>query len=144
MVVSRFDSRNECLTLAAMPSAVGLARAYVKAALTSKGRDGDTLEIAYLVTSELVTNAIEALGGNDESLTWIERWERIKPIKVCCFIYHSLTIIEVWDGSPALPKRRQAEDTDEGGRGLQLIEALGKAWGWRTPPTGGKIVWCVL
>ncbi|MFL6052418.1 MAG: ATP-binding protein [Actinoallomurus sp.] len=35
-------------------------------------------------------------------------------------------------------------ETDEGGRGLLLVEALAERWGYRWPVTGGKVVWCGL
>ena len=34
---------------------------------------------------------------------------------------------------------------DEGGRGLMLVDALTKRWGWNLPPSGrGKIVWALV
>ncbi|HEY8984772.1 MAG TPA: ATP-binding protein, partial [Streptomyces sp.] len=41
------------------------------------------------------------------------------------------------------PRRRRARDTDEGGRGLQLVGLLSAAWGSRRTPRG-KTVWFEL
>ncbi|OUD04892.1 hypothetical protein CA983_01830 [Streptomyces swartbergensis] len=38
------------------------------------------------------------------------------------------------------PKNRRAGDTDEGGRGLQLIAALSQRWGTRYT-SHGKCIW---
>ncbi len=39
-----------------------------------------------------------------------------------------------------MPRIRRATETDEGGRGLQLITALSQRWGTRYTPTG-KCIW---
>lgn len=39
-----------------------------------------------------------------------------------------------------MPRIRRATETDEGGRGLQLISALSTRWGARYTPTG-KCIW---
>ncbi|MER6015235.1 ATP-binding protein, partial [Streptomyces bluensis] len=49
-------------------------------------------------------------------------------------------ICEVFDGSLTMPRMRRATDTDEGGRGLQLITALCQRWGARYTPHG-KCIW---
>ncbi|MER5642645.1 ATP-binding protein [Kitasatospora sp. NPDC002227] len=51
-------------------------------------------------------------------------------------------LIEVFDQSPAMPRRRPSDDFAENGRGLLLVEALSTAWGWHPAP-GGKVVWAV-
>lgn len=49
-------------------------------------------------------------------------------------------ICEVSDGSLTTPRVRRARDTDEGGRGLQLIAALSQRWGTRFT-SEGKCIW---
>jgi PAS domain S-box-containing protein len=51
--------------------------------------------------------------------------------------------IEVHDPDVRLPRLRQAAETDEGGRGLYLVDALSARWGAR-PTDGGKFVWFEL
>ncbi len=48
--------------------------------------------------------------------------------------------VEVFDPDLRLPRIRTAADTDEGGRGLYLVEQLATRWGSR-PTTDGKAVW---
>jgi anti-sigma regulatory factor (Ser/Thr protein kinase) len=48
--------------------------------------------------------------------------------------------VEVFDPDLRLPRIRTAGDTDEGGRGLYLVEQLATRWGSR-PTAEGKAVW---
>ena len=48
--------------------------------------------------------------------------------------------VEVHDGNPALPAKRQATPMDEGGRGIALVEALSSGWGAESTEDG-KRVW---
>ena len=48
--------------------------------------------------------------------------------------------VEVFDPDLRLPRLRTARATDEGGRGLYLVEQLATRWGSRPTPEG-KTVW---
>jgi len=48
--------------------------------------------------------------------------------------------VEVFDPDLRLPRIRTAGETDEGGRGLYLVEQLATRWGSRPTPEG-KAVW---
>jgi len=48
--------------------------------------------------------------------------------------------VEVFDGDLRLPRIRSAGETDEGGRGLYLVDQLATRWGSR-PTKDGKAVW---
>jgi hypothetical protein len=48
--------------------------------------------------------------------------------------------VEVFDPDLRLPRIRTAGETDEGGRGLYLVEQLATRWGSRPTPQG-KAVW---
>ncbi|MBO0808218.1 MAG: SpoIIE family protein phosphatase, partial [Actinobacteria bacterium] len=48
--------------------------------------------------------------------------------------------VEVFDGDLRLPRIRTAAETDEGGRGLYLVDRLASRWGSR-PTRDGKVVW---
>jgi hypothetical protein len=48
--------------------------------------------------------------------------------------------VEVFDGDLRLPRIRSAAETDEGGRGLYLVDQLATRWGSR-PTKDGKAVW---
>ncbi len=48
--------------------------------------------------------------------------------------------VEVFDDDMRLPRIRSAAETDEGGRGLYLVDQLATRWGSRPTPDG-KAVW---
>ena len=48
--------------------------------------------------------------------------------------------VEVFDTDLRLPRIRSAGETDEGGRGLYLVDQLATRWGSR-PTKDGKAVW---
>ncbi len=86
--------------------------------------EGEVLEEAQLLVSELVTNAIR-YGGD--------------AIHVRVLRNRSL-ICEVFDSSSTSPHLRYATMTDEGGRGLFLVAQLAERWGTRYLPAG-KVIW---
>ncbi|MFI1469538.1 SpoIIE family protein phosphatase [Streptomyces wuyuanensis] len=108
------------------PRSVGRARELARAQLSAWDLDPlvDTVE---LLVSELVTNALRY--GEGEI-----RLRLLRDRTLVC---------EVWDAGLVQPRRRRARDTDEGGRGLQLVGLLSAAWGSRRTPRG-KTVWFEL
>jgi len=110
------------------PSAVPNTRHFVQAKLTEWELDEDPAQTAVLLATELATNAVRH--GRGQIRLRLRR------------TYHAL-YIEVDDDGSALPDRRHADNDDEGGRGLLLVEALSEAWGTR-PLDHGKSVWCAV
>jgi anti-sigma regulatory factor (Ser/Thr protein kinase) len=51
-------------------------------------------------------------------------------------------LLSVGDTSDLLPRPRAPGSEDVGGRGLGLVAGLGRCWGVRHRPEGGKVVWC--
>ncbi|MDT0381772.1 SpoIIE family protein phosphatase [Streptomyces sp. DSM 42041] len=85
---------------------------------------GELADVTELVVSELVGNALR-YGGGPGQLRML-RNERL--------------MVEVSDTGPDLPQIQHADVSDEGGRGLQLINMLCRRWGsCRTAV--GKVVW---
>ncbi|WP_369203003.1 SpoIIE family protein phosphatase [Streptomyces sp. PU-14G] len=113
-------------TLPPEPRSVARARELAREQLTAWDLEalGDTTE---LLVSELVTNALRYGEGN---------------IRLRLLLEHTL-VCEVWDAGQVQPRRRRAHDTDEGGRGLQLVDLLSTGWGSRRVPSG-KAVWFQL
>jgi anti-sigma regulatory factor (Ser/Thr protein kinase) len=86
----------------------------------------DRMERALLVVSELTTNAIVHAGG----------------VLYLQFSHgDGLLHIEVADASATLSRPGKVDPTS--GRGLQMVEALARAWGWE-PRSWGKVVWAEL
>ena len=113
-------------TLPREPKSVGRAREYARVQLQNWGLEAlvDTTE---LLVSELVTNALRYGEGEIRLRLLLDR----------------TLVCEVWDSGLVQPRRRRARDTDEGGRGLQLVGLLSAAWGSRRTPRG-KTVWFEL
>ena len=102
------------------------ARRLARRALARWGLEelSDTVE---LLVSEVVTNAVR----------YAER-----PITLRLLRTDRLRC-EVGDDVPQLPRLRQARATDEGGRGLFLVNRLARRWG-ATRLSTGKVVWFEL
>ncbi|MFD9791493.1 SpoIIE family protein phosphatase [Streptomyces sp. NPDC059070] len=81
-------------------------------------------DVCELVVSELVGNALRY--GNGPGRLRLLRDERL--------------VVEVSDTGPDLPQIQHADLSDEGGRGLQLINMLCRRWGSCRTVTG-KVVW---
>ncbi|WP_067127056.1 ATP-binding protein [Microtetraspora malaysiensis] len=121
------------------------ARAFVRAQLAGWGLPEltDTVE---LLTSELVTNAVRAT----EAVAGLPVASSVFPVALRMVALRLVLsarslVIEVWDVSAQTPATQRADPPDElreGGRGLTLVGALSTAWGQRTAPGRGKIVWC--
>lgn len=138
--MTTITSRGNCLELNIHPSSVSVTRYYVRRTLVAWRQD-NLIEIAELVASELVTNAIKATADIfDRTITEARK----SPQYVAIGMYRNggYVVMEVWDAERTPPRR--IEPHDDGGRGLMLVEALTQGWGYRWPLTGGKIVWCIL
>ncbi|WP_405438849.1 serine/threonine-protein phosphatase [Streptomyces avidinii] len=107
-------------------TAPGRARRFARRALTRWGLEelSDSLE---LLVSEVVTNAVR----------YAERPVTLRLLRT------DVLRCEVGDDSPQLPRQRRARDTDEGGRGLFLVNRMARRWG-ATRLSSGKVVWFEL
>ncbi|WP_028811852.1 SpoIIE family protein phosphatase [Streptomyces flavidovirens] len=108
------------------PRSVGRARELARGQLVTWGLE-DLVDTTELLVSELVTNALRYGEGEIRLRLLLDR----------------TLVCEVWDAGLVQPRRRRARDTDEGGRGLQLVGLLSAAWGSRRTPRG-KTVWFEL
>ncbi|MGW4871717.1 SpoIIE family protein phosphatase [Streptomyces chartreusis] len=113
-------------TLPREPRSVGRAREYARGRLLSWDLE-PLVDTTELLVSELVTNALRYGEGEIRLRLLLDR----------------TLVCEVWDSGLVQPRRRRARDTDEGGRGLQLVGLLSAAWGSRRTPRG-KTVWFEL
>lgn len=118
------ESRAYRFPLPPHPIAAEQARLLAKIALAG----WELIDDALIVVVELVTNAAKCGGVFRLTLVWQDDG----------------VLIEVWDGSeaPPDPRRRPVDRVD--GRGLLLVEACSKDWGWRLEDQGGKTVWAVI
>ncbi|WP_320783931.1 SpoIIE family protein phosphatase [Streptomyces sp. CRN 30] len=107
-------------------AAPGRARRLARHALARWGLEELTDSVELLV-SEVVTNAVR----------YASRPVTLRLLRT------DVLRCEVGDDVPQLPRLRQARATDEGGRGLYLVNRLARRWG-ATRLSTGKVVWFEL
>lgn len=111
------------------PYCLSGARATARAVCREHGIDGDRLDDAVLVTSELVGNAIR---------------HGSTPLAYDVLMDGDAVRIVVQDAEPQLPGEASPSGaTVEGGRGLFIVAELARDWGW-SPCSGGKRVWATV
>jgi len=120
---------------AALPTAPGLARGHVRAALAEWGLS-EFADTAELIASEMTANAVNASAPVQTAGT-------VLVIRLCLVTQGHVLTVECWDQAPGMPVLQEAPGFAETGRGLAIIDSLtGGAWGCR-PAIGqvGKCVW---
>jgi PAS domain S-box-containing protein len=145
---------------------VSEARRQAQAALTRWGVPAKQAELACLLVSEVVTNVVlhttlpvrrrrrtalepagAALGAGGMPPAWEAEAPREEPPPPPSKQFTlrlrrgaSAVWVEVFDADLRMPRIRTAEETDEGGRGLYLVDQIASRWGTR-PTKNGKVVW---
>ncbi|MFE6690032.1 SpoIIE family protein phosphatase [Streptomyces sp. NPDC057743] len=104
----------------------GQARRLARRALARWGLD-DLSDQLELLVSEVVTNAVR----------YAERPVTLRLLRT------DVLRCEVGDDVPQLPRLRNARPSDEGGRGLYLVNRMARRWG-ATRLSMGKVVWFEL
>ncbi|MGW4377655.1 ATP-binding protein [Streptomyces albidoflavus] len=127
------------LSLAAVPSAVSCSRMFIRQTLQC-WQVKEYIDVAELVGSELVTNAVKATGVTGPDSTWTTV-TAAHVIGVQLRIIGTGLYVEVWDNGEGAPVARCPDADTEGGRGLLLIEAMADRWDVYRPAVGGKVVW---
>lgn len=126
VLTARFD-------LPADSRAAGRARRLITQLLASWGRPEDS-EVAQLLVSEVVTNAVRHAG-------------RGQALEIRVTADDVRVRIAVGDGSTLRPVPRAPRDDEESGRGMRLVAALASEWGVIDRPLEsgpGKQVWFEL
>ncbi len=160
----------------AEPIMVSEARRLATATFTAWEMDPDQADLALLLVSEVVTNAVlhasvtpspagrrfdlelESFAAPDGPASGGVSVGALTPAAGLALGAHyapvyrpreftfrlrrgaSAVWVEVFDPDLRLPRLRTARATDEGGRGLYLVEQLATRWGSR-PTADGKAVW---
>jgi anti-sigma regulatory factor (Ser/Thr protein kinase) len=131
-------------TLVTLPTSPFWARRYTRRFLDScHGMTESTADVAELLVSELVTNAIRYSGvamrtGSDP--------ERAHASLIALSLRHfpGVLLIEVYDTDNHPPIRSDAGFYAENARGLMLVDALSKEWSYFFLPDCGKVVYCLV
>ncbi|MFF3833540.1 ATP-binding protein [Streptomyces sp. NPDC002455] len=111
---------------------VPLARALVSKTLASWGCGQEDIDRVVLVCGELSANAVQH-GGRRGHL-----------FEVRLTVDGPRCLVEVSDASRTPPRPTKAEDDDEGGRGLLLVDSLSEETGYHDRHPIGKTVWARL
>ncbi len=130
LLAARFDGIAPhdvaCWHLDPEETAPGRARRLARHELSRWGLEELTDSVELLI-SEVVTNAVR----------YTSRPVTIRLLRT------DVLRCEVTDDVPQLPRLRQARATDEGGRGLFLVNKVARRWG-ATRLSAGKVVWFEL
>lgn len=109
-------------------TAGALARDVVRRLCTRARLGAEAQDTALLLTTELVTNAIEHGGG---------------PAVLDAAVRERSLRVTVADASPVTPRPKlpaELDELSERGRGLFLVDALASRWG-SEPNASGKAMW---
>jgi anti-sigma regulatory factor (Ser/Thr protein kinase) len=98
----------------------------------------ELIDDAVVIVSELVTNAVR------HGLPAYAAASGDRPIRLTLVRQGRFVVFVVSDPSDQDPQVRAADDVCENGRGLHVIEALSRVWGWTPLPGTGKAVWAAL
>ncbi|HEX2851034.1 MAG TPA: ATP-binding protein [Acidimicrobiales bacterium] len=116
-------------TFTASLASAAAARRFVAQALEIDGVDHEVVDLAELLTSEIVTNAVVHAAG---------------PAEVGVDRVGDAVRVEVVDAASALPDLRHVAPDAASGRGLAIVDALATRWGVQPRGTSGKVVWFEL
>jgi anti-sigma regulatory factor (Ser/Thr protein kinase) len=125
-------SQSANLELVPALSAPRAARVFVAETLAAWGIQAERIEVAQLVVSELVTNAV--LHTPESRRIGVQLFSGEHGVRVL-----------VSDESSKEPIHREPDPSlSEDGRGIQLVDAFADGWGTERRGRDGKTVWCEL
>jgi anti-sigma regulatory factor (Ser/Thr protein kinase) len=119
------------------PESVKTGRDFTRATLVDWDLP-DLTDLAELVVSELVTNALRH--GIPSACEFAsEHGIRLRLLAQPPFVMCMVT-----DPGSDIPVLRKTGPTSESGRGLNVVESCSVRWGWHLLDEGGKVVWALL
>jgi anti-sigma regulatory factor (Ser/Thr protein kinase) len=127
-----------CGDYGATPRTPGMARSMVRFLLAGWQAAAETIAVAELLTSELVTNAVRHGCVRPQQGSYVPR------INLALWHAPGLAVIEVSDQNEKPPEQQPADEESVSGRGLRLVECLSREWSYYYPCPGWKTVYCVI
>ncbi|WP_248966050.1 ATP-binding protein [Sphaerisporangium perillae] len=113
---------------------VASARRFVRDVAADWNATHDAPDIAELLASEVVTNALMHGAVNLPAAS---------TVRIAVGRDGRLMTVDVYDACIAIPELRRADSMETSGRGLAIVETLSHKWGWTLHPHG-KSVWFQL
>jgi anti-sigma regulatory factor (Ser/Thr protein kinase) len=129
--------RSATCALTARPESVSTGRDFTRATIRDWGLGG-LMDVAELVVSELVTNALQHGLPSARALA-SDQLVRLRLLAHAPFVMCMVT-----DPGSEIPVLRDPDPAAESGRGLAVVEACCVRWGWHLLDDGGKVVWALL
>ena len=124
--------------LGPFPASVKLGRDFTRSTLRIWGM-ADLTDLAELVVSELVTNALR------HGIPSARRLTGDCPIRLKLLGQAPYLMCMVTDPGTEIPVLRESGAFAESGRGLNVVESCCVRWGWHLlDGGGGKVVWALL
>lgn len=131
------------IRLVAVVTAVASARQFTADILKLWNVPDALADDACLITSELVTNAVQMTGTLDPEPN-PDTLASLPTVGLRLTLARGRLFIEVIDASRARPKLKQQYAAADSGRGLFLVSVLADRWSYYTFAMGGKVVWAEL
>lgn len=104
------------------------ARRVVELMLAQWGvQDGEAVDAATIVVSELVTNVLVHCDDGG-------------PMTLSLQLHDDALIISVADREPTVPAQREAGEHDESGRGLGIVDQIATRWSVQQCDQGKRVV----
>ncbi|TQS25855.1 ATP-binding protein [Microbispora sp. KK1-11] len=116
---------------------VASGRRFVRDVAVDWNAAADVPEVAELLASELITNALT------HGTTAATGAPAASTVRVTVSREKDLLVVDVHDPCPTLPRLRRAGTLDAFGRGLAIVQTFSHHWGWALTPYG-KSVWFQL
>jgi anti-sigma regulatory factor (Ser/Thr protein kinase) len=113
---------------------VASARRFVRDIAIDWSTAEDVPDIAELLASELVTNALVHGAVNPPAPT---------TVRIAVGRDGQFMTVDVYDSCITVPEMRRTESMETSGRGLAIVETLSHKWGWNLH-RHGKSVWFQL
>lgn len=119
------------------PESVRNARDFTSSVLGEWGL-ADLIDVAELVVSELVTNALR------HGVPAARRLASDYCVRLRLLAQAPFVMCMVADPGHGIPVMQDSDLAAESGRGLTVVEACCVRWGWHLLDEGGKVVWALL
>lgn len=113
---------------------VATTRRFVRDVAADWNAAHDVPDIAELLASEVVTNALTHGAMTIPAAS---------TVRIAVGRDGRLMTVDVYDSCIAVPHMRSADYMETSGRGLAIVETLSHKWGWNLHPHG-KSVWFQL